>query len=191
MLSLLPSELNSKDLTLHKFNFDLAQAAFESDEDKFLHVASTKYKNKVFKLVLKGEITTNGINVADFPGNPHSLGFRFTNDEDESALESVNNFLVDFKEADDQWDVKDLLKNDVIYLKLKLSKDKTKYAFSSDVKLDPKKPHDSPLHRHQQIEVSANLNAYFNFKDKMMGMTLQVLNIKTKGEEPSKKKRKD
>lgn len=191
MLSLAPSDIDSTSLSLYKFNFDLAQAAYDSDDSKFLHVASTKYKSKVFKLILKGEITTNGINVADFPGNPHSVGFRFTNDEDSANLESLTDLLRDLNEADDNWDVKDLLKNDVIYLKLKLSKDKTKYAFSSDIKLDPKKPHDSPLHRHQQVEVSANLNAYFNFKDKMMGLSLQILNIKTKGEEPTKKKRKD
>lgn len=189
MLSLAPTDIDSSNLTLYKFNFDLAQAAFESDSDKFLHLASTKYKNKVFKLVLDGEITTNGINVADFPGNPHSLGFRFTNDDDQAAMESLGNLLSDL-DVDDKWDVKDLIKNDVIYLKLKLSKDKSKYAFSSDVKLDPKKPHDSPFHRNQQVEVSVNLNAYFNFKDKMMGLSLQILNIKTKGEEPAKKKKK-
>lgn len=190
MLSLTPSEIDETNVQLYKFNVDLAQAAYESDNDRFLHLASTKYKNKVFKLILKGEITTNGINVADFPGNPHSLGFRFTNDEDQVHFENLQTVLADLN-LDDNWDLKDTIKNDVLYLKLKLSKDKSKYAFSSDVRLDPKKPHESPLHRHQQIEVSANLNAYFNFKEKMMGLSLQILNLKTKGEEPPKKKKKD
>jgi len=190
MLSLSPREIDSSDLSLYKFNFKLAQAAYDSDDSKFLHLASTKYRNKIFKLVMKGEITTNGINVADFPGNPHSLGFRFSDDEDQVCMESLTNLLADL-DVDEKWDVKEIIKNDTLYLKLKLSKDKTKYAFNCDARLDPKKPHESPLHRHQQIEVTANLNAYFNFKDKMMGLSLQLLNIKTKGEEPSKKKKKD
>lgn len=186
MLSLSPSEVQTKNLAFHKFDFELAKGAYESEEDRFLQIASTKYNNKVFKLILKGELTTNGVNVADFPGNPHSIGFQFTNDEDMMGMESLTDL---FKNLDESWDVKELIKKDVLYLKLKLAKDKTKYAFSSDIKLDPKKPHDAPLHRHQQVEISVSVNAYFNFKENIAGISLQLLNLKTKGEEPPKKKR--
>ena len=126
-------------------------------------------------LRLKGFLTTNGVTVSDY--GQHSIGFHFAEESEMDAFAKLMEVFDNdgFKVIDSEWSIKDIIKNDRIYLKLKTKNDK--YTTRSNIKLDPKKAADAPLFRNQNVEVHLELNAYFGLEDKSCGLYCTVFNL--------------
>ena len=171
------------------FNFLEQQEIYEKDNKKYLTATPLRYQGQSIKLTLKGEVVTAGVNVAAFDKNVHSLGLSLTDQEDVDALQITESFLQTFTDFPEDWDVKDLLKNNVLYLKLK-SRD-GEYRFKSDIKMDPENPKKNTLARKDVVEVKVEMQAYINFKDHFGGYFFDVLEIKTKTAPAIKRRKKE
>lgn len=172
------------------FSFVEKQDQFSKDSKKFMTSTPLRLDGQSVKLTLKGEIVTDGVNVAAFDKNVHSLGIALSDHDDLALLKDQTDIFMNvFTDFPEDWEVKDLIKGEVLYLKLK-SKD-GQYRFKSDIKMDPENPKKCNLTRKDVVEVKAEMQAYINFKDKFGGFFLDVLEIKTKTTPTVKRRKKE
>ena len=179
-----PSNISHrKDLSVNNVDLKKAMQRYEENGKKFLLMGGFKTGKTAFKLLLEGELTTNGISVAEFDKtNFYSLGLQFDREEDLDAFTKFNNCLIKFI-GDDDWEISNLVKDDKIYLKLKTNQKKNAFEVVSNVKLDPKRPQESGLFRGQKLTVTAELGCYFNLNTKKAGLTLTVRKLNFEQEE--------
>lgn len=200
LLSLTPAALSAqKNLRITNLDLNKSLARFEESGKSFIAMGNFKINKNAFKLLLKGEITTNGINVQEFNKTPnYSLGLQLDDEKDLDSFEKLNDFISQFLEdhlpnAED-WDLNRVVKDDRIYLKLKTDPKKN-FQFTSNVKVTPKNLTEQGLFRGQKVEVIAEIAPYFNFMDRKAGLSITPRSIKfetEEEEEPAPKKiRKD
>ena len=138
---------------------------YESDSKHSLAMGKFKADGKYQKIVLNGELTTNGIaenkwtNGTSKPTISYSLGLQLS-EEDLEFFEGVANNLATF--VGDDFELTSLVKNDVIYLK---TKDKKVFNSMSNVKADT-------LSHGQKVSVIADFKFYVNLKDQKAGIVL-------------------
>ncbi len=127
----------------------------------------------VVDMIFNGTLTTNGIFVSD-QFNTHSLGFKFDNPEDQKSI--VKLFEVFDTLPLEKWEEKEFIKNDSIWFKLKMDK-KNAYTFTSNVKLNAKKPSEANLVTGEKITIVANPRAYFNHDQQVYGISFTVKRV--------------
>lgn len=197
LISLSPSSLVSqKNLKIVNIDLNKAMTRYVDTGKGFIGMGTFRINKNAFKLVLKGELTTNGIAVNEFNKIPnYSLGIQLDEEKDLEAFEKLNNLLAEFLEDafpdTDEWDLNRVVKDDRIYLKLKVD-GKKNFQFNSNIKLTPKNLSDSGLFRGQKVEVTAEIAPYFNFEDKKAGLSISPravkFDVEEEMEEPAPKK---
>ena len=183
MPDLTPKTMIQNQFEFDKFNFNKEYQKYKRDPKKAIHIIRVKSDKRPMKLTLLGEISSDGIVVSSEYGT-HSLGFKFSDDED---LETIEQFSVLFEEfkLDESWTAKDFIKNDTLWIKLKYPKDKSTYKFSSNIKLNPKKPNDTPFRSYHPVELLVELLGYMNFEDKLYGLSINLIELKSLDHIPS------
>jgi len=175
-LILTPSQL-AKQANVRIANLDLKKSLekYEENGKSFLALGAFKADKSSIKLVLKGELTTDGISSTDFNRVPsYSMGIRLDNEEDLESFETFNNLLSTLvAECGDDWELTNFVKDDKLYIKLKVV-DKKRFATLSNIKLDPKKLGDSGLYRGQKVSVFGELGVYCHLVDKKAGVTFNL-----------------
>ena len=190
LISLTPSALASqKNLKIVNIDLNKAMTRHADTGKGFIAMGTFRINKNAFKLVLKGELTTNGVAVNEFNKTPnYSLGIQFDEEKDLEAFEKLNDLLAQFLDSflpdTEEWDLNRVVKEDRIYLKLKTDAKKN-FQFTSNVKLSPKNLSDSGLFRGQKVEVTAEIAPYFNFADKKAGLSISPRSIKFDVEEES------
>lgn len=161
---------NEQVLTIVGVDMAKATAKFEKDDKQLLQMGKFKLDSKSFKLSLDGELTTNGIAENKWT-NPttakttttFSIGIALS-DEDLEFFENQVNFLGSFVAAEnEEYELTPLVKNDVIYLKVK---DKKVFNAMANVKGDT-------LFHGQKVNVLVEFKFYINLKDLKAGLVLQ------------------
>lgn len=138
---------------------------YESDSKHSLAMGKFKSDGKYQKIILNGELTTNGIaenkwtNGTSKPTTTYSLGIQLS-EEDLEFFERVANNLATF--VGDEYELTSLVKNDVIYLK---TKDKKVFNSMSNVKADT-------LSHGQRVSIIVDFKFYINLKDQKAGIVL-------------------
>jgi hypothetical protein len=175
MTDLTPKTIIQSPFEFDKFDLQKEVTKYEKDPKKSIHMIRVKSEKRPVKLTLIGEVTSDGI-VVSSEYNTHSLGFKFTDEED---LETLEQFMILFEKFNfsEEWTGKDFIKNDLLWIKLKFAKDKSTYKFSSNIKLNPKKPADTPFRAYHPVELLVELLGYINLEDKIYGLTLNLLNL--------------
>lgn len=163
----LPSVVEYEKLELFQYNANKLQNGSKIESIPIRETTT------VVDIVFNGTLVTNGIFISD-QYNTHSLGFKFDNEEDQKAI--VRLFEVFDTLPLEDWEEREFLKNDSIWFKLKVDK-KNAYAFSSNVKLNAKKPSDANLVSGEKISIVANPRAYFNHDDKLYGVSFTVKRV--------------
>lgn len=175
---------------------DFQIAFLDNDLDISVLESSTKtvYSNikdgkKPLRLLLKGELATDGINSKVFPnGTSYTFGLKLANSEDSEALNTLVSQIGTASSLDTIPLVQD---DDRMFIKLQLDKTKKKFAAKSNIKLDIKKIDDLDLYRGQNIDVFAEIGAWYNKNDNKAGVLLKVTKIDFEQDEPAKKKKKE
>jgi hypothetical protein len=162
-------------------NFDVKKsiAKFEENGKNFLALGSFKADKATIKTMLKGELTTDGISSTEFNRIPsYSIGIRLDSEEDLEAFEGFTNHLSTIlsDSGNEDWDLTNFVKDDKLYIKLKVV-DKKRFAILSNVKLDPKKLGDSGIYRGQKVSVFGELGVYCHLVDKKAGITFNARKI--------------
>lgn len=177
MPDLTPKTLVQNPFEFDKFDFTKELQKYIKEPKKAIHIIRVKAEKRPLKLTLVGEIFSDGIVVSSEYGT-HSLGFKFTDEEDLETIEQFNVLFEKFN-LDDTWTAKDFIKNDTLWIKLKYPKDKSSYKFTSNVKLNPKKPADSPFRAYHPVELLVELLGYINFEDKIYGLSINLIDLKS------------
>lgn len=163
----LPTAIDYEKLEVFNYNDEKLQSG-QKIESLPIREPST-----VVDLVFNGTLVSNGIFVSE-QYNTHSIGFKFNEEEDQKAILKLFDVFEDL--SLEQWAEKEFLKNDTIWFKLKIDK-KNSYAFTSNIKLNPKKPSEANLVSGEKITVVANPRAYFNHDEKCYGISFTVKRI--------------
>jgi len=175
-LILTPSQF-AKQSNVRIANLDIKKSLekYEENGKNFLALGSFKADKSSIKLHLKGELTTDGITSTDFNRVPsYSMGIRLDSEEDLEAFETFNNLLAAvLADCGDGWELSNIVKDDKLYIKLKVV-DKKRFATLSNIKLDPKKLGDSGLYRGQKVSVFGELGVYCHLVDKKAGVTFNL-----------------
>lgn len=188
LISLTPANLAAqKNLKIANLDLNKSLTRYEDTGKGFIALGNFRINKNAFKLLLKGELTTNGVAVNEFNKVAnYSLGIQLEEEKDLDAFEKLNDFLSKFLEENlpdaDNWDLNRIVKDDRIYLKLKTDAKKL-FQFSSNVKLAPKSLSESGLFRGQKVEVVAEIAPYFNFMDRKAGLSITPRSIKFDVEE--------
>lgn len=158
--------------TLSLFKFDFSKQAAKG---KKLGVAKFRLAGSAFKITIPATVVTNGISVAEFGSGSskktvYSLGITPNNEEDLTKLTAISESLTQY--AGDDYETVDSVKEDRVYVKLPVSDDKKSFKFTSNIPLNPKKTQDSGIEADQDVSVTFELGAYFNFEDKKAGLML-------------------
>lgn len=170
-----------KQSTVKIANCDIkkALAKFEENGKNFLALGTFKSDKTNIRTMLKGELISDGISSIEFNRVPsYSLGIRLENDEDLEAFEEFNNILSStLAEAGcEDWELTNVLKDDKVYIKLKVV-DKKRFAILSNIKLDPKKLRDAGIYRGQKVTVFGEMGIYCHLTDKKAGVTFNARKI--------------
>lgn len=167
-----------------------------NDIDSSVLESSTKtvYSNikdgkKPLRVVLKGELATDGINSKVFSnGTSYTFGLKLSDDDDVEAINSIVSDLI----GNTKYETTPLVQDDNrMFVKLQLDKTKKKFSAKSNIKLDIKKLDDLDLYRGQNVEVFAEIGAWYNKADGKAGILLKVTKVEFEQDEPAKKKKKD
>lgn len=177
MPDLTPKTIVQSPFEFDKFDFKKEQSKYDKEPKKAIHIIRVKAEKRPLKLSLIGEVCSDGIVVSNEYGT-HSLGFKFTDDEDLETIEQFNVLFEQFN-LDESWTAKDFIKNDTLWIKLKYPKDKSSYKFTSNVKLNPKKPADTPFRAYHPIELLVELLGYVNMEDKIYGFSINLIDLKS------------
>lgn len=151
--------------------------------------SSIKDGKRPLRIHLKGELATDGINSKSFPnGMAYSFGLKLANEEDTAALNSIISDVISIPGFETTPIVQD---DDRMFVKLQLDKTKKKFSAKFNIKTDIKKLDDLDLYRGQNVEVYADIGAWYNNADKKAGILMKVTKVEFEQDEPAKKKKKD
>jgi hypothetical protein len=171
------TSITQSNVTLSKFSLPDAKALYLTNPKKSIKLVPLLLDGKPFKLLLVGQLFTEGVLVSEEYGT-HSIGFHF---EDSSDVANFNLLYNCFDQIVDDllnWESRSLIKNeDQIWFKLKYGKDRTSYRFKSNVKLLPKKPADAPLEMNDEVHAVVDVSAYFSMEDDTYGICLNLRDL--------------
>lgn len=136
-------------------------------------------------VTLKGELTTDGIAFSQHEkfGDKYSLGIRLESEEDRAAILGLVDMLDEAIGDDDdvEWETASPYRDDsdVLYLKCKTNRDQSAFAFTSNLKLNPKKGN-TEIFRYMPLEVQVMIGAYFNVTQNTRGIYFTIRHIEFK-----------
>lgn len=165
---------------------DIDITALETS-DKTVY-SNIKDGKKPLRVLLKGELATSGINSKVFTnGTAYSFGLKLADPEDTKAL----NELVEFVSKKGFETTPLVQDDDRMFVKLQLDKTKKKFAAKTNIKMDIKKLDDLDLYRGQNVDVQAEIGAWYNRADGKAGLLIKVTKVDFEQDEPAKKKKKE
>lgn len=168
---------------------DVDVATLENQE-KIVY-STIKVGKKPLRVVLRGELATDGINSKAFGNNvTYSFGLKLADEADTSALNSIISDLIAVEEYETKPIVQD---DDRMFIKLPVAKSGLKFSTKINIKYDFKKLDEIDLYRGQDVEVYADVGAWYNIVDgkPTAGMMLKATKVEFVQDEPAKKKKKE
>lgn len=179
-LSHTPADLIHAGFSFTDPNLDKVRA----DGRKDLAISTIKLGRTPARVYLRGFLTTDGINKSEHElyGDKYSFGMQLDSEEDVRALNELVNALrrqLAYWETDGNaqaYAVKDLFRNEVLYLKAKTNTAQSAFTFESNYKLHPKKPN-ADITRWMPIDVEADLGAWINVVQQTAGVYFTLRKI--------------
>lgn len=176
-ISYTPYDLLNTGFSFTNPNLDKVRA----DGRKPLAVSTVKIGRGPARVYLRGFLTTDGINKSEHEeyGDKWSFGMQLDSEEDARALnELVDGFCKQLSQWDPEVDytVKDVLRNEVLYLKAKTNPAQSAFTFESNYKLHPKKPNPD-ITRWMPIDVEADVGAWINVVQQTAGLYFTLRKI--------------
>ena len=151
----------------------------EGDDRRMAMLTSTlKAGRQVVRLRFKGELVTDGITAKTFDNKEKlTVGIRLAQAEDQIALNDLLEKVEEASDIDlDEWTLRPIFKNDVIYLKVQLNSAGNGYAFASNLPMNPRKPNPD-VRQFTPVEVEVTCSCYFNVSDHGCGVFFPVRRI--------------
>jgi hypothetical protein len=94
---------------------------------------------------------------------------------DEAQTEMLQSLTQKVTDLCPGFEITEPLKEDILYLKLKLNKDKKSFTSKSNIKLDPKK--EAQVSSGTEFTAHCEISAYVSFENQKAGVTIKVLSL--------------
>ena len=149
------------------------------ESKRSMTTAPLRIGNEVARIRLAGEKSSDGIKSSDFEAGPkHSFGLKLSNPADEEALEKLVELLKDVPSDEEfqEWSPRTVLKDGILYIKCKPSRDGSRYQFESNISLTPG-VESAELYQFMKVELIATVGCYFNVEDDGCGVYITPLYI--------------
>lgn len=181
IVTIQPADIETKNLSFYKFDAKAKKDLYAENQKTFIVNPRFRYENQPLAVTLRGEIAGKGINVATFSKKAtYSVGVIF---DDETQLEGLGD-VQDWYEkylseigAFEEYEIIDLVREDRIYLKLKVDDEGKRFLFQSNQKLNPKRVEDSTVYQGMTVEAICDFGVYINFDTKKTGLNFTVKEI--------------
>jgi hypothetical protein len=177
------TDLLTLDVTYPTLDIQAFTRIFESNEKKFMQMIPARCEDRSLFIHLRGEVTGSIFCSKFTDKTTYSLGVTL-NATDKSVLDTLceefsNIVKEDTPFGSDTYTLKNLVKDDRIYLKLKVGKN-GKFSFFSDIKMNAEKIDEVELVRGQPVDLELGVSCYVNVREKTAGLVLDLLKLKTK-----------
>jgi hypothetical protein len=160
-------------------DFEKSMQQFSNNAMKKIVVGKFKYEGKIVDVLIKGEVTTNGISSNKFGTKAvYSIGVRVDDVETDLALDQLRLTITEkfpLEQVND-FSYSPILKDEIIYFKLKPSANNREFVVKSNKKLDMKKLTDYPSNG-TICEVTAQIQGWINLEDKKYGLMFILKSI--------------
>ena len=179
------------DVSFTNLDIEKICSKYEQDDSKFLFMGNLKLKKQNVKVSLNGELAANDILVSEFDGKKNfSLALALEENDDLEAVEKICEKLESLIPNPD-WTFSTPVRDEKMYLKLKVASDKKSFQAKNNVKLNPNKMENTGLYRGQRVTVIGEFGFYINIKEKKAGLTFTTRKIDFEvDEEPAPKRQK-
>lgn len=177
------SEIDVNELTLGTLDLQHKTNIYESTAPKnFLCTGHLRTDNIPVVVQFEALLTANTILVSEFDNREaYSMPVELVNGDELEVVSRITEPLVNALKTQlenaDEWVIKELLRDDKIYLKIKFAKNQKSPLCKTNVAMNAKKIHDAKIYQGQKVTVTAALNYYFNFVDNSGGVTLSVISL--------------
>lgn len=177
MQSYAPSELiKHPDLVFHPVDIQKVRNDLNEGGQREIVARQLKLGRYPARMFLKGTLTTDGITFMESQwGDKFSFGMQFDMQEDADALYELAGeqgplaqFLAS-ADPDTQYEIKDVLKDEVLYIKCKTNGEHSKFLFNSNYKLHPKRKN-LDIVRWMPVECQVDVGAYVNVVNNTAGL---------------------
>lgn len=181
LLTLSPSlAAYDESVSLHKYDFEKMKKKFEKSSTKFIHVADYRKEGKLFEVEFSGELISDGLIATKF-GKREVFSIGLRNEEEDGkewdALDALARSVEKQIPNGDKWDISEFVRDEVVYVKLRLPKKSTTFSATSNVAMNPKKPAECAIRKGQTVTVRGSVSAWFNFEDEKAGLIFNATNI--------------
>jgi hypothetical protein len=206
---LTPSELvaldDGRQITFTNANLKAVLRNFQDGKStNSVGVSYIKIGGDRLRLVLKGELRFDGIHVTDHEqyGLNHQIALELDELDDLTTFsDTLNALVVGLIESELPGiavsEYKSFIKGDkdFLYVKCARNKEETKYAFKSNVKLDPRREtiNKASLPQYERVTLTCDCGIYFTLKDNTCGMFIKLVELNVdsiKTEDPVTPKKK-
>lgn len=168
--------MNLSEITNAEFILDYQKSVqqFTKNAMKKIAVGKFKQEGKLLDVVIKGEVSTNGISSNKFGVKTvYSIGVRIDDPKIELVLDQLRLNVSEIFSENDEYVYNPILKDDIIYFKLKPSTNNREFLVKSNKKLAMNKLADYPANG-TICEVTAQIQGYLNLEDLKYGLMFIV-----------------
>ena len=174
-----------KSADLSAFSYSKARQQYAKNGKSKITVEKYRLGKAPLRFYVEGRVTTNGINVSEFGEGKNkkqvfTLGFLADEDEEfHGLLNAMNDSLLEYIDEDerDEYTLNQIVKDDKIYLKLKMAKNNKAFDLQTNVVLNPKRIRDADISQDQMVGLTAEIAAYFNLEDQKAGLTITPISL--------------
>jgi hypothetical protein len=161
------------------FDFEKSNLQFSKNAMKKISVGKFKKDGKLVEVEIEGEVSTNGISSNKFgTKSVYSIGVRIEDLGVDVSIDQLRLSIADKFPADiaAEFTYSPLIKDDIIYFKLKPSANNREFVVKSNKKLDMKKLADYPPSG-TIVKVTSQLQGWVNLEDKKYGVMFVVKSL--------------
>lgn len=162
------------------YDYEKSNLQFQKNAMKKISVGKFKKDSKLVEVVIEGEVSTNGISSNKFgTKSVYSIGVRIEDLAVDVALDQLRLSIGDKlpSEIAPEFTYSPVMKDDIIYFKLKPSANNREFVVKSNMKLDMKKLADYPPSG-TICQVTCQVQGWVNLEDKKYGVMLITKTLK-------------
>lgn len=159
------------------FNYEKLTLEHANNPKKGIKIYPITIDKKILIESILAEVTTNGIscNTWENGGKAYSLGIRLS---DESYYAHIDELVQKLAEKlPEEFKVTSPVKDEIIYLKLKLKKDEKTFLTKTNIKLTAAKYQEADITRTQEVQAKLEFFSYVDISNQRAGISITAIDL--------------
>lgn len=159
------------------FNYEKLTLEHATNPKKGLKIYPITIDKKILIETILAEITTNGIscNTWENGGTTYSLGIRLIDEAYYAQIDALVQKLAE--KLPEEFEVTSPVKDEIIYLKLKLKKDGKTFLTKTNIKLTAAKYQEADITRTQEVQAKLEFFSYVDVANKRAGISVTAIEL--------------